>query len=177
MKEIYKAQIWDKIIDSLSLEQGVDVVFDKSRWNLNTPGYTDVYQLWKDSNFNENSIKWINYYPTKHYDKNIIDDLANHLKVETIRSWISRIDPGYFAPWHWDIDDKETEYLSKGNLIRFSCFIERPSMGHVFILGDQYYFNVPQGTLIKWSNYKDWHCGINGGLTSKFMLHLLAYSS
>jgi hypothetical protein len=177
MKEIYKSHIWNEVIDSLLLQKGIDITVDQSKWDLDTPGYTDVYEIWKKANFNSNSIKWINYYPGKHYDQHIVDDLANYLRVKTIRSWISRIDPGYFAPWHWDIDDKEKEYLSKGTLSRFSCFIEPPSMGHIFILGDQYYFNMPQGTLIKWNDYKEWHCGINGGLTPKFMFHLLAYSS
>ena len=48
-------------------------------------------------------------------------------------------------------------------------------MGHIFILNDDYHFNKPAGTVIKWNTYKDWHAGINGGLGPKFMFHIIGY--
>jgi len=164
---------WDSVINSLELQQGVSITADPSKWNLDTPGYTDIYKIWQDSKFNPNAIKWINFYPEQHYSKEIIDNLAEGLNIRVLRSWISKIEPGYFAPWHWDVDDNEEEYLQGGDIVRYSVFIEPPAMGHVFIINDDYYFNMPQGKIVKWNNYKDWHCGINGGLKPKYMLHIL----
>ncbi len=166
---------YNELIEHVSKQEGVSITTDPSRWNLNTHGYSEIYQLWQKANFNPNSIKWINYYPEIHYDKSIETELCNSLGIVAHRSWISRIDPGYYAPWHWDVDDNEQLYLSKGQIVRYSCFIEEPSMGHVFILGDKYLYNIPQGTIVKWDNYKEWHCGMNGGLVPKYMLHILGY--
>lgn len=164
---------WDNVIDSLEKQDGVSITADPSKWNLDTPGYTDIYKIWQDAKFNPNAIKWINYYPDTHYAQEIINELAQGLHLRVLRSWISKIEPGYFAPWHWDVDDNEEEYLQGGDIVRYSIFIEPPAMGHVFIINDDYYFNMLQGKIVKWKNYKDWHCGINGGLKPKYMLHIL----
>jgi hypothetical protein len=175
LQRIYERVLfnWNDVITSLEDQEGTSITADPSKWNLDTPGYTDIYKMWKDANFNPNAIKWINFYPEKNYPKEIVEELAQGLNIRVLRSWISKIDPGYFAPWHWDVDDNEEEYLQGGEIVRYSCFIEPPAMGHVFIINNDYYFNVPQGKLVKWNNYKDWHCGINGGLTPKYMLHVL----
>lgn len=165
---------WDKVIADLP-SVGTVVSTSPDRWDLSNPEYLKIYNQWKQADFNMDAIQWTNYYPGKHFDQIIIDELATELKVTTIRAWISCIDPGYMAPWHWDVDDNEAEYLKNGEISRYSCFIEQPAHGHIFILGDDYYFNQPQGTIVKWKNYKEWHSGINAGLTPKYMLHLLAH--
>jgi hypothetical protein len=157
------------------LKNGVDVTTDPSRWKLDTPGYKEIYSMWEHANFNMSAIKWTNYYPGTHFPKLIEDNLATYCGVTALRSWISRIDPGFMAPWHWDVDDNEAEYLKKGSIKRFSCFIENPSHGHIFILGNDYFYNQPIGTIVQWKNYKDWHSGINAGMTPKYMYHLLGY--
>lgn len=156
-------------------QTGIAVTTDAAYWNLDTPGYSEIYKIWTDASINLKSVKWINYYPNIHFSSEIITTVAEFLNVQVHRAWVSRIDPGYFAPWHWDVDDNEADYLIKGTPVRFSCFICNHSVGQVFIVNDKYYHTMPQGTIIKWNNYKDWHCGINGGLVPKFMLHILAY--
>lgn len=163
---------WNNIIDNLS--NGKDITVDPTKWNLETSGYTEIYKLWKDSNFNTNAIKWTNFYPDLCFPSKVDKDLCEHLQVEYLRSWISRVDPGFYAPWHWDVDDNEKDYLEKGTPRRFSCFITPPTLGHIFMLGDDYFFNTPQGSLYEWKNYKEWHGGINAGFTPKFIYHLLA---
>jgi hypothetical protein len=167
---------WHTVIEML-VQPGVDITTDPSKWHLDTPGYNEIHTMWQTANFNMSAIKWTNYYPGKHFNNTIVEQVAEHLNVGIHRSWISRIDPGFFAPWHWDVDDNEDEYLQKGNPVRYSCFIEEPAHGHIFIVGDNYYYNQPKGTLIKWDNYKDWHSGINAGMTPKYMFHLLAYQN
>jgi len=85
------------------------------------------------------------------------------------------VEPGYMTGYHYDIDDNEKEYLKHGTLKRYSVFISKPSLGQIFILGNDYYFNNPQGTILKWGNYRDWHNGINGGLENKYMFHIIGY--
>ncbi len=166
---------WDTVINQVHSQEGTSVTTDPSYWDTNNPHYGEVYRLWNEAKFNHQSIKWINYYPVKNYDKIIETTVAQNLNVNPIRSWISRIDPGYYAPWHWDIDDKEEEYKQLGNLVRYTVFIDKPKLGQVFILTDKYYFEIEQGTTLEWPNYTDWHIGINGGLSPYYMFHLLGY--
>lgn len=164
------------IARTLMTAQGTVVNTDPARWNQDTPGYSEVYTLWKDSKFNIASIQWINYYPEKDFSQSIVDDAAEFLGLNGVhRAWISKIDPGYFAPWHWDVDDNEKEYLKKGPIKRYSITMTNPAMGHIFILEDNYYFNKMSGTVIKWNDYKQWHAGINGGLSPKLMFHIIGY--
>lgn len=166
---------WASIIEDISTKTGVAITTDPDRWDLSNPSYGEIYRMWEKASFNKKSIKWINYYPGEHFPKETIDRISHYLNVSVHRSWISRIDPGYFAPWHWDVDDNETEYLSKGTPIRYSVSMDQPSMGHIFILGSDYIINSKQGATFEWNDYREWHAGINGGLTPKYMLHLLAY--
>ena len=164
---------WNNVIDQL--HNGVRITSNFDNWDLNTPGYLEIYKLWNDANFNLASAEWINYYPETHYSATIVDKISNWLNVKPIRSWISQVNPGYYAPWHWDVDDNEQEYLKGGDIQRFSCFISNTCHGHIFMLGDDYIFNQQRGNLYKWNNYKEWHSGINAGMRPKYMFHLLTY--
>jgi hypothetical protein len=102
--------------------------------------------------------------------------LANYLGLSGVhRSWISSVEPGYMAPLHFDYDDQMEQYLTKGIPKRFTFFISKPAHGHIFILGEDYHFNNPQGTVIEWDNYKEWHSGINAGMQIKYQFHLIGY--
>lgn len=168
---------WNKITNDLIIQDGVSITTDPSRWDLATEGYSEIYKLWQEAQFNTSAIKWTNYYPGKHFSQSVMDLISTHLKIIPIRAWVSRIDPGYFAPWHWDVDDNEQEYLAKGEIHRFSIFIEPPTFGHIFVVGNDYLINEPLGSVIKWINYREWHSGINAGMTPKFMLHILGHQS
>ena len=164
---------WNSIIDSL--KEGVAVTTDPERWDLGNPEYKKIYAEWEKANFNMNAIKWTNYYPGKHFDQSVVDDVAKFLNIGVHRAWISRIDPGYFAPWHWDADDNLEEYESKGEVKRYSIFIGNSSPGHFFTVDNETFSNSTQGATYKWKNYKSWHAGANAGLTPKYMFHILGY--
>jgi hypothetical protein len=170
----YSVVDWKAI--TASLEDGVDITPDLGRWHLATPGYMEIYKMWNDAKFNKASIKWTNFYPGKHFPQELVDDIAVHLQLSGVhRSWISRVDPGYYAPWHWDVDDNEAEYLKSGPIKRYSIMISGPTLGHIFMLGDKYIVNSPMGDVVEWSNYKEWHSGINAGMSPKYMFHILGY--
>ena len=129
----------DNILKDLLTNTGTPITTDPSIWNLSTPGYKEILDLWKAANFNLETIKWINYYPTKDFPQEIVDSFAKKLNLSTVhRSWISRIDPGYMAPWHWDIDDNEEEYLKQGPITRYTIFLKDTAPGQIFILEKEY---------------------------------------
>jgi hypothetical protein len=165
---------WKDIV--LNLKNGVEITPNVEYWNLNTPGYIDILNLWKSSNFNLSSIKWTNFYPGKHFSLDVEKTVSQNLNINPLRSWISKIDPGFCAPWHWDVDDNEAEYQTRGNLVRYSCFAEEPTPGHIFQLENNYYYNVPCGQLIKWKHHRQWHAAANFGLTPKYMYHILGFT-
>jgi len=160
---------WNSVISNLT--DGRVVTIDPARWNMNNPEYKEMLELWQRSNFNTDSVKWTNYYDTKDLEV----EIAQQVSITPLRSWISCVEPGYMTGYHYDIDDSEQEYLTHGLLKRYTVFISNPSIGHIFILGNDYYYNKPQGTILKWSNYREWHNGINGGLANKYMFHIIGY--
>ena len=160
---------WNSIIGNLT--NGKVVTVDPNNWNMDNPEYQKILDLWKSKKFNTASVKWTNYYTTK----DIETEIAKNLNITPLRSWISCVEPGYMTGYHYDVDDNEQEYLKHGILKRYTIFASQPSLGHVFILGNDYFYNKPQGTILKWGNHQEWHNGINGGLSNKYMFHLLGY--
>lgn len=168
---------WDDIISDLLTKDGNPITTDPDIWHLDTPGYDEIYNAWKAANFNLATIKWINYYPGKHFSKDIVEEVAQQLGLKGIhRSWISRIDPGYMAPWHWDVDENEQEYLVHGPIIRYTVIIKEFAHGHIFIIGDKYFYNLYKGKSICWDNYREWHSGINAGMEPNWLLHIVGYN-
>jgi hypothetical protein len=165
---------WSTIISELTKKEGAEVNVDPERWNLNNPEYTKIFDMWKTANFNFNAIKWTNYYPGIHFSCDVVDQMQQSLKLKHVhRSWISKLDPGYMAPWHWDVDDNEEEYLKHGPIIRYTVIMETMCHGHILIIGNDNYFNQLENTVIKWDNYREWHSGINAGMTPNYMFHIL----
>lgn len=172
----YKNTNVSEIVERLKHKQGIDITTDPSRWNLDNSEYGKIYAIWKEANFNTNAMKWTNYYPHTHFQQEFVDDVAVYLRLEGVhRAWISRVDPGYYAPWHWDVDDNEQKYLEHGEIKRYSIMMGDRIPGHIFMLGEDYLYNCVQGSIFRWHNYNEWHSGINAGMTPKFMFHILGY--
>lgn len=170
----YKRMDLKTITDSL--ENGKDITTDPSKWNLENNEYGKIEKLWKDANFNPSSIKWTNYYPEEHFSADLVNDVMFYLRMKGVhRAWISKVDPGYYAPWHWDIDDNEKLYLERGEIKRYSIMMGHKGLGHIFILGKDYLYDCPIGSIFRWNDYKEWHAGINAGLTPKFMFHIIGW--
>jgi hypothetical protein len=167
---------WNLIIQELQNKKGSEITTDPEKWNLDTPGYNEIYNMWKNANFNAAAIKWINYYPGIDFPQEAIDQTAKNLGLNQVhRAWISRIDPGYMAPWHWDVDDNEQEYLKSGPIVRYTVIIKEFANGHILIIDKNYFYNLYQGKEIRWKNHRDWHSGINAGMEPNWLLHILGY--
>lgn len=166
---------WKQLISHLSTCDGSEVTPDPDRWNERNPEYKKIYNIWEQSNFNMQSIKWINYYPDVHFPYTINSLVSSFTGKTCHRSWISRVDPGYCAAWHWDVDDNENKYLEKGRIYRYSVFISDPTPGQSFNVENQYLVNQEPGAVWEWENHNAWHAGMNASLSPKYMLHFLGY--
>ncbi len=165
---------WNDVLKNLPL-QGGESKTPSADFYRNLDGRFDsIINQWKQAGYDQcDSVEWINYYPDSHYNSIVAEKFSIWSNSKCARNWISRMRPGKMAPFHQDIDDNLEEYLAMGELVRFSVFISQPSPGGLFLLKEQVYHNEPQGKVIMWDDYLDWHAGVNCGLTDKFMFHYL----
>lgn len=134
----------------------------------------EIADIWKKSGYlNNDSVEYFNFYPGQHFDKKFVDILADKLNLIPCNCWISSMKPGKCVPQHWDIELKEEEYKKIGNIVRYTIFIDRPQIGQIFILKDEAFHMIDQGSVYKWTNWKEWHSGFNCGLEQKYLFHLI----
>lgn len=164
---------WNSVI--AELKDGIDILPIKENWNTDNKDYLAIFKMWEEANFNMSAIKWTNYYPVKHFSQDVVDSVCDYIGVKEHRAWISKIDPGYYAPWHWDVDDNEVAYLEKGPIHRYSGHISIAHPGHAFVVGNEIHHMWEQGDIVKWQNHNEWHTGMNGGTTPKYLFNLVAY--
>jgi hypothetical protein len=165
---------WSEVIKEIESKSG-KIIDLKTNWNNDNPEYARIYQLLKDSEVSFDTAQWINYYPGQDFRQSVVDEIATELKVKPCRAWISRVNPGYYVPYHWDVDDNLEEYEKAGALRRFTCFINKPELGQIILIDTQYLHSQPQGTMYEWTNYKAWHASTNASLKPKYLFHLLGY--
>ena len=168
---MYKSIDWSIIIRTLT--QGHTVTMNPSEYDMANPGYKQVLDVWMEVGVDPSVVKWTNYYPGKNFNQLVETCVADELNIVPLRSWISCIEPGFQAPWHWDVDDNEQEYLDQGVLNRYTIFIMPPQNGHEFTLDNTKYTNVDEGTVVKWSRYNEWHSSANTGTEPHYMYHIL----
>lgn len=163
---------WKDLVNSITDQEGVRITPDPSIWRMEVPAYSEIKKTWDDANYPKEMIKWINYYPGAHYTSDIDKLICKHFNIGYRRSWISKIDPGYSAPWHWDVEDDLEDY---DRPLRLSIFIKDCEPGHIFILGkEDCFYNMKAGDGVLWNNFNEYHIGMNAGLSPKYMYHLKA---
>jgi hypothetical protein len=167
---------WKPIVDTLLLLDGEHVSL-KHTYNIpvGNPHFVEIMKQLESAKYDFSSVDWIDYYPRVHFDNTCVDEFSKLVDHEICRAWISRVDPGKNAPWHWDVDNQETEFLKLGKLKRWTCFITEPKVGHSLIIGNKGFYNEPAGTIYEWPNYREWHCAANCGLEPQFLFHCLGY--
>lgn len=169
---------WQETINHLLQLPGDKKNIDFGEAKSSDERFNEILNNLKKAQFNPHSAEWSNYYPKLDYESEVDRIVAHWLGLTGIhRAWISRTNPGYYAPWHWDIDANEQKYLEKGPIKRFSIFLDAPNknFAHAFVLEEDIIYNAEQGMTIYWHNYKSWHAGMNGGLYPKFMYHILGW--
>lgn len=165
---------WNALLEQISNQQGEARTYGQKFYQNNDGRFDQIIQLWKTAGYEDaGTVEWINYYPSKHFDQNIVQQFETFTNVRAIKCWISKINPGRYAPYHWDVDDKEESYLQMGNLVRYSTHIGKPLPGQVFILDQEVHHMEAQGNTYQWNSYKDWHAGGNCSFRPKYLFNFL----
>jgi hypothetical protein len=135
--------------------------------------YRDVIGTWEKAGYDLKQIEWWDYYPGEHFSIDVQTQFANLVNADPLRVFVSEVLPGACVPYHWDVEDKEEEWLKIGSLVRYVCFIDAPKFGHVLILEDQCFYNIQQHELYQWDNYRSHHAGTNCGSEPYYLFHFL----
>lgn len=121
------------------------------------------------------AMQFRHFKPKKHFDQEFVDIFADYVKATPLVVFVSEITPGKMAPWHFDIDPNIKENRKKGELVRFHLHLSRPEPGHVFILENEAFYNIPQGNVYQWNDILAWHAGVNCGIVPKYLFSFKGY--
>jgi hypothetical protein len=165
---------WDSVIDSIAELTGEARTYNKDFY-LNVDGrFNEIIEIWKTAGYDKsNSVEWINYYPDKHFDSAVVKQFEEYTGTTCARAWVSKIRPGKYAPYHWDIDDYEEEYLAQGQLVRYTAHPCVPTLGQVLIVEEHLFHNEAQGNVYKWASHHNWHAGGNCSFKPKYLFNYL----
>lgn len=160
---------WESILETIKDKPGID----SHRYLPKVPEVDEMKQMLKD--YLPASIEWLNYYPETDFDLDVVKKFGEFVGYKNcVKCWISKINPGKTAPWHWDYDTDLEQYKKKGNLIRFSTKVSKAEFGQVSIVGNTYWYNQNPGDTIRWKSFDNYHAGTNCGLTPKYQFNYLA---
>ena len=171
----------EKLIDSIKNQKGAlrnsktpyinPTLFEHPIYGKNIQ---EIASSWERAGYLENdSVEYFNFYPNQHFDQSFVDSLAKQLDAVPCNSWISSMKPGKCVPWHWDIELREEDYKKLGNIVRYTIFIDTPQIGQIFVLNNESFHMIEQGSVYKWRNWKEWHLGFNCGLEQKYLFHFI----
>lgn len=154
----------------------VTSVVDRSEAEAEGPlleSYRGIINTWQNAGYSLEEIYWHDYYPGEHFDIEIQNKFAKIINAEPLRVFVSEVDPGRNVPYHWDVEDKEDEWLKLGELKRWVCFMDKPRWGNILILEDECFHNSPQGEIWEWDNYRSYHAGTSMGIHKQYLFHFL----
>jgi hypothetical protein len=164
---------WDAVIADLDNTEPA-YVGPRHKKGDKLDGVNEVTKLWEKGNYKPiadgGTLGWDMYFPGQQFDELVIKKFVDFFEIENYHTaWISCIHVGNYAPVHWDVNDKD-DVLD--DCVRYHCHIGQPAVGHIFIAGDEAFYNRPQGSTYMWSSRKLWHAGSNCGLQPKYLLNL-----
>lgn len=162
---------WKHVLDTLT--GAPSPAYIKPEEWANKKDYSDIHKLWMDADINIAGVRVSNYEPEQ-MDSGVKPAMEKLLGLTHIESWISRIDPGCMAPYHWDFDNAKIAELGVTPR-RVSVHISEFAFGHVFIVEDKICYNYAVGDMLEFSTIRAWHAGANLGLKPKYMYHFVGY--
>ena len=168
---------WDVVISQIKDRPGTPLRYNKQSFNKDIPAFAKMDKVWQDAGYqyDDPSIEWINYFPGTDFAESVVTIFRDIVNVQPWMVWISRIRPGKMAPWHFDAHSKLDELTTLGTPVRFTCYIQDPHHGHVSVVNDTAIYRPTKGSIYQWPSYDAWHCGINAGLTDKYMFNYWGY--
>jgi hypothetical protein len=133
-------------------------------------------KLWTDGGYmTSDSVEWLNYYPSQHFDNQIVETFSRLVNADPYNVWISSMRPGKCVPSHWDIIKDYPAYKDDLRMVRYSMFFDIPKPGKVFVLDNEAFHMTEQGSVYKWIKWDEWHLGFNCSLEQKFMFHFIGF--
>lgn len=138
--------------------------------------YRRVIDNWKTAGYNLEQIVWYDYYPGEHFPIEVQDKFAEFINAKPLRVFVSEVFPGVTIPYHWDVEDKEDEWLETyGQLYRFVCCMDKPNLGAGLFFDKSFLYMNDQGDTYEWDHYQDFHSSANGGEKPSYYFHFLGY--
>jgi hypothetical protein len=137
--------------------------------------YIEQTRILKQAGYDESTVEYRHYQSGTHFDKQVELIISELTGAIPLLCWISEIRPGKCTPRHWDINPWEKEQEKLGELVRYFCFLSKPTMGHVFVTSEDCYYMEEQGNVYQYSHRHEWHAGANVGLEPKFLLTFTGY--
>jgi hypothetical protein len=177
---------WTSFISDLEkVEPMIGYQYSEDRAKSTDVNVIEIAENWRSAGYNltassDSHIAWDAWYSGVHFDNEIEKKLCSYLKLEPIdMSMVTRLKPGKFAPWHWDVRDKQTQekFESYKEIVRIHIHMSQSDPGHVFVIEDNILHGRKQGDIIKWPHWKAWHGGGNCGLTPKYQFSIIGINS
>lgn len=169
---------WDEVIESIK-DSAPSYIGPSHKEGDGIPGLDEVTDLWKQAGFKtihedpNGTVGWDMFLSGKDFDERIAEKFIDFVGLKSYSScWISRINVGMMAPWHWDVNDDEERLSLEEDKRRFHCHIGKPKHGHILLLGDNCLYNQEQGSVYEWDSRKEWHAGMNCGLEPKYLFNI-----
>jgi hypothetical protein len=167
---------WDSVLLELKDKPGITLRYNEQTFNKNLKGFDQLAREWEQAGYvyNDSAIEWVNYFPGSDFSNNVVEQFGSIVNAKPWMIWISKIRPGRMAPWHFDAHSKIDELVGK-DVVRYTCYIQKPTFGHVSIVEDVCVYRPNQGDIYQWPSYDSYHCGMNGGYTDKYMFNFWGY--
>jgi hypothetical protein len=161
---------WTTLVKSLKTQEPAYVGPRHKRGDKNALGIDEVAGVWEGAGYvpvyQGGNARWDMFFPGKNFSDDVVDAFAKFVGLSSYtNAWISRVNPGDVAPWHWDVTDDEVTLDATSEIVRFHCHIQLPeeTIGHSLIVDDQCFYKEAQGSVYKWASRKSWHGASNCG--------------
>lgn len=149
--------------------------------HIGNPKVEKLIKIWERAGYHKDNAaaKWIDYLPFEHFSMEWVEKFSDWIGYQPAGAWVSAVPPGYIVPWHPDykMPDQETEWLSKGHLEHFTCYICKPKFGQVSIIENHAIYMAQQGDVYRWDDWQNWHGGLNMGLETKYMFNFFGWKN
>jgi hypothetical protein len=137
-----------------------------------------VLEDWISAGYKYSEIDWGDYrYEEFELVKQLGDRFAKIVNVTPIpyRVSITRLHPGKFAPWHYDVLPDVSDYDGLGEHVRFVCFMQDPVPGQTLSFRNETFFKEKKGDIWEWDSVKAYHSAANSSLQDYYLFHFQGY--